>query len=83
MIFGVEQTVWVVAFGVVLFNAIVSLLINIYTGRAAYKRGYESAQTANEALALGRLFEASRERYYAGDALARALEDSVEKREDE
>lgn len=78
MIFGVESGIWVVAFGTVIFNALVALLINNVTARRAYKRGYEAAQTANEALALGRLLETSRERYYAGDALARALEDSVE-----
>lgn len=80
MIFGVENEIWTVSFGTVLFNALVALMINNYTAKRAYKRGYESAQTANEAMALGRLMESSRERYYAGDALARALEESVDSR---
>lgn len=75
MIFEGDADVWLVVLVVIVVNAVVSLLINIFTARASYKRGYEAAQTANEAMALGRLFEASRERYYAGDALARALED--------
>lgn len=75
MIFGVQDEVWIVAMGCVLLNLALTLLITNITAHRAYKRGYDSAHIANEALALGRLMEASRERYYAGDALARALED--------
>lgn len=78
MTLGVADGVWVVAFGAVIFNAVVALLINIIVAHRAYKRGFEAAHTANEAMALGRLMEASRERYYAGDALARALEESCD-----
>lgn len=75
MTFGVENGVWVVSLGTVLFNALIALAIASWSAKRAYKRGYQAAQIANEALALGRLMESSRERYYAGDALARALEE--------
>lgn len=73
MTLGVSNEVWIVAFGVVIFNALLALLINILTARSAYKKGYQAAQIANEALALGRLMEESRERYYAGEEVAQML----------
>lgn len=77
MIFGVPDGVWIVSFGTVLFNAVVASIINIFSTRAGYKRGYNAARTADEAMALGRMMEASRERYYAGEALARVLEEKA------
>lgn len=66
MIFGVEQGVWIVAFGVVIFNALVCFFINAAAAKRAYKRGYQAAQITNEALALGRLMEKHRETYEIG-----------------
>lgn len=76
MILGVQEEIWIVAAFCVVFNLTVTLLITNVIAKKAFKRGYQAAQVANEALALGRLMETSRERYYAGDALARALEES-------
>lgn len=74
MILGVENTVWAVVLVAVIFNVLVCLVLNAYTARVAYKRGYEAATTATEALALGRLLESSRERYIAGEEIAQMLE---------
>lgn len=78
MIAGVETSVWAVVLVAVTFNALVCLFFNGFASKKAYKRGYEAATTANEALTLGRLLEASRERYYAGEEIAQMLEQGDE-----
>lgn len=74
MVLSVSLQVWALVLGAVLFNMLIVLFANAFIAKKAYKRGYDAAQIANEALALGRLLESSRERYYAGEEVARLIE---------
>lgn len=74
MIWEVTDGTWLLAGAVVIFNVLVTMFVNVLTARAAYKRGYQAAQIANEALALGRLMEKHRETYEMGQKAVNDLD---------